>query len=119
MKWLTILFALCIGLITILANTGHLAILNFTGSFPNIDKAGHFLLYGILGLLINLTLFRSYPHGQRVWLAVSSGAVLALLIGLEEWSQQLFTNRTSSLADLTASYLGVIFFAWLAIKTKS
>lgn len=119
MKWLTILFALFIGIIIFLANTGRLARLGILPIIPNSDKAGHFLLYGVLALLINLTLFRSYPHGQRIWIAVSSGAVLALLIGLEEWSQQLFANRTFSLADLTASYLGVIFFSWVAVKTKS
>ena len=119
MGWLTILFALFIGLIIVLANTGHLAILSLTRTFPNIDKAGHFILYGVLALLINLTLFRAYPGRPRAWIAASSGLVLSLLIGLEEWSQQLFVNRTSSLADLTASYLGVIFFAWLAVKAKS
>ncbi|MDQ2691424.1 MAG: VanZ family protein [Chloroflexota bacterium] len=118
MKRLTILFALFIGFIILLANTGNLDILYFTGSIPNIDKAGHFLLYGVLALLINLTLFRSYPHRDRIWMAVSSGTVLALLIGLEEWSQRLFVNRTFSIADLTASYLGVVFFAWVAVKIK-
>jgi hypothetical protein len=38
------------------------------------------------------------------------------LIGLEEFSQQFFANRTFSLLDLTASYLGVIFFSWLALR---
>ncbi|HSL30858.1 MAG TPA: VanZ family protein [Anaerolineales bacterium] len=118
MKWLAILFALFIGIIILLANTGHLASLDFLQIIPYSDKAGHFLLYGILALLINLTLFRSYPQGHRIWIAVSSSAVLALLIGLEEWSQQLFVNRTFSFADLGASYLGVIFFAWVAVRTK-
>ena len=117
MKWLTILFASFLGLIIVLANSGQLEILGLTGTIPNIDKAGHFVLYGILALLINLTLFHSFPDRRRVWIAVSSSVVLALLIGLEEWSQQLFVHRTFSLADLTASYLGVMFFAWVAVRT--
>jgi VanZ family protein len=84
---------------------------------PYADKAGHFILYGILALLMNLTLSRSFPLHSRKWVAVVSGLILALLIGLEEWSQQYFANRTFSLADLGASYLGVIVFSWLAMKT--
>ena len=118
MKWLTILFATFIGLIILLADTGNLGILDLTNSIPHFDKVGHFVLYGILALLVNLTLFRSFPQKGRVWIAVASGLLLGLLIGLEEWSQQLFVNRTFSLADLTASYLGVIFFAWVAVKIK-
>ena len=76
------------------------------------------MLYGILILLIDLTLFRSLPLQNRTWIAVISGLILALLIGVEEFSQRNFASRTSSLSDLTASYLGVVFFAWLAVKIK-
>src|ERR1044071_4394074 len=119
MKWLTILFGLFIILIIVLADTGNLGILQLVNRIPLGDKAGHFILYGILTLLINLTLFQSIPAQGRKRMAVSSGLILALLIGLEEFSQQNFSNRTFSLSDLTASYLGVIFFSWLAIRIKS
>jgi VanZ family protein len=115
MKWLTILFALFILLIIVLADLGKLSTLFFT-RIPYADKAGHFILYGILALLINLTLFRSLPLHSRKPVAVVSGLILALLIGIEEFSQQYFSNRTFSLGDLSASYLGVIVFSWLAIK---
>jgi VanZ family protein len=117
MKWLTILFTLFILLIIVLADMGKLGSL-FLTHIPYADKAGHFLLYGILALLINLTLFRSLPLRNRKWVAVISGLILALLIGIEEVSQQYFSNRTFSLSDLTASYLGVSFFSWLALRTK-
>ncbi len=123
LKWLTILFALFIILVIILADTGHLGILAYINRIPHADKVGHFVLYGILAFLINLTLFRSLPPersrgSSRKWIAVASGLILALLIGLEEFSQQYFATRTFSLADLGASYLGLIFFSWLAIKTE-
>jgi len=123
LKWLTILFALFIILIIILADMGHLGILSYINRIPYADKAGHFSLYGILALLINLTLFRSLPPSSslgtsRKWVAVASGLVLALLIGLEELSQRNFSTRTFSLADLGASYLGLIFFSWLSFKIK-
>jgi len=117
MKALTILFALFIILIIVLADLGKLGILEIVNQIPLGDKAGHFILYGILTLLINLTLFRSYPFQSRTRGAVISDLVLALLIGLEEFSQRNFPNRTFDLGDLTASYLGVIFFSWLALWT--
>lgn len=118
MKWLTILFTFFILLIIVLADLGKLGAL-FITRLPYADKAGHFILYGILALLINLSLFRSLPLRSRKWVVVVSSLILALLIGIEEFSQQYFANRTFSLSDLTASYLGVIFFSWLAIRTKN
>lgn len=118
MKWLTILFTAFILLIIVLADTDRLGILRLINQLPLGDKIGHFVLYGILALLINLTLFRSLPSWSRAKLALISGLILAILIGLEEFSQQWFASRTFSLSDLTASYLGVILFSWVSIKTK-
>lgn len=117
MRWLTLLFTAFILLIVVLADTGNLGVLAVLYRIPYADKLGHFILYGILALLINLTLFRSLPHQKRISLALISGWILIVLIGLEEFSQQYFSNRTFSLEDLSASYMGVIFFSWLAIKT--
>lgn len=44
--------------------------------------------------------------------------ILALLIGLEEFSQIFFPNRSFDLVDLAFSYLGVFFFSWLALRIK-
>ena len=118
MKWITILFALFILLIIALADTGNLGILKLANKLPYGDKAGHFILYGILALLVDLTLFRSFPLRSPKLVAVACGLTLALLIGLEEFSQQFFAERTFSLRDLIASYLGLIFFSWLALKIK-
>jgi VanZ family protein len=118
MKWLTIFFGLFIILIIVLADTGNLGILQLVNRIPLGDKAGHFTLYGILTLLINLTSFQSTPAQDRKRIVVITGLILALLIGLEEFSQQNFSSRTFSLSDLTASYLGVIFFSWLALRIQ-
>ena len=118
MKWIAILFTLFIVLIIVLADMGRLGILNLVNRIPYGDKLGHFILYGILTLLINLTIIRSPPGRSRGLTAVIIGLTLALLIGLEEISQQYFSSRTFSLTDLIAGYLGVIFFSWLAIRTK-
>lgn len=117
MKWLAILFTLFILLIVVLADAGMLAQhVGFVYQFPWGDKAGHFILYGILALLLALALFRTFPDQSPKRLAVKCGLVLALLIGLEEFSQQFFANRTFDLIDLTFGYLGVVFFSWVALK---
>lgn len=119
MKWLTAVFWIFILLIIFLADTGQLGILSAIYHIPFADKVGHFILYGILVLLIDLTLFQSFPQRSRTSIAVASGLLLASLIGFEEFSQRFFENRTFSLGDLTASYLGLIVFAWLAVKAKT
>ena len=124
MKWLAILFGFFIILIIILADAGTLP--RYLGpiyDFPNGDKVGHFVLYGILAFLIDLTLFRSLPPSSslrtsRKMLAVKCGLILALVITVEEFSQQYFSFRTFDLIDLTFSYLGVAFFSWLAVIIK-
>ena len=119
MKWLTFFFVLFIILIIVLADMGILArYVGFVYAMPYGDKVGHFILYGILALLINLTIFRSRPDQSRKLLAVRTGLILALLIGLEEISQQYFADRTFSFMDLSFSYLGVIAFSWLAFVIK-
>jgi len=116
MKWITILFALFIILIIVLADNGQLGLLRLVNQIPYGDKVGHFILYGILTLLIDLTLFRSLPFQSPKGMTVISGLMLALLIGVEEFSQQFFASRTFSFRDLIAGYLGVIFFSWLALR---
>ena len=116
MKWLAILFALFIALIIILADAGKLGVLGFINQIPYGDKAGHFLLFGILTLLLDLTFIRSLPNRDPKLVALLVGLILALLIGAEEYSQQFFNSRTFSLLDLAFSYLGLIFFSWVALR---
>jgi polysaccharide biosynthesis protein VpsQ len=116
-KWLAILFTLFILLVIFLADAGTLnRYVGFLYEFPFGDKAGHFILYGILTLFLDLALFRARPDRSRRQLALQCGLILALLIGLEEFSQQYFSSRTFDLVDLTFSYLGVVFFSWVALK---
>jgi VanZ family protein len=115
MKWITILFTLFILIIIVLADLGKLGILHVLTAH-NLDKVGHFVLYGILTLLIDLTFIRALPKRSLKLLVVSIGLILAVLIGAEEFSQNFFPHRTFDLIDLTCSYLGVIFFSWLALK---
>lgn len=117
MKRLAILFSLFIVGIIILADLGMLGILGVVNRIPYGDKVGHFLLYGVLTLLIDLALFRSRPDLRPGLIVLRVALVLTLLIGLEEFSQLYFPNRSFDLVDLAFSYLGVIFFSWVALNT--
>jgi VanZ family protein len=118
MKWLTILFIVFIIVVIVLANNGKLGSMHFIYDFPNGDKVGHFILFGILAFLLDLTAFQALPYADRKRVAVMIGLILALLIGLEEFSQKFIPERTSSLFDLLASYIGVFFFSWLALRIR-
>ncbi len=119
MKRWAILFGLVILAIIVLADEGRLGFLYALYDFPYGDKVGHFILFGLLSLLINLSVFEARPNADKKRLAVIVGLILAFLIGLEELSQIWFPTRSFDLLDLAASYLGVAFFAWLAIKIKN
>ena len=125
MKWLAILFGLFILTIILLADLGKLGFLYSLYDFPYGDKVGHFILYGVLTLLIDLTLLPSSARkssstiiSSRRRVAVRVGLFLAVAITVEEFSQQYFSNRTFDMIDLGASVLGVMFFSWLALKIK-
>ena len=116
MKYITILFALLILFVIVLADLGELGFLKLLNQIPYADKAGHFILYGILTLLLDLTFTRALPYPSRKLLVLRIALILSLLIGLEEYSQQFFAKRTFDLVDLAFSYLGVICFSLLALK---
>src|SRR5574341_134931 len=118
MKWLTLFFTLFILLIIILADQGRLGILKVINRIPLGDKAGHFTLYGILTLLLDLTLIRSFPKRSPSLLVAVMGLILILIIGLEEYSQQFFAERTFDLVDLSFSYMGVVFFSWQVLRVR-
>jgi VanZ family protein len=115
---IAILFAVFLIGIAILADTGHLGVLRFIYEIPHGDKLGHFVLYGILSFLLNLTILRARPVSTSKRVAVSTTLLLALVIGLEEFLQRFFATRTSDWMDLLSSYSGVALGAWLVHKKR-
>ena len=119
MKYFAIFFSLFIIAIIILADRNAFPpYIRAIYDFPNGDKVGHFILFGLLNFFI-IRAFLSSPRTadpKRVALSVS--LILALLIGAEEWSQRYFSVRTVDLVDLTASYLGLIVGSWIALRIK-
>jgi len=114
MRVLLVVFALCIGVIITLANSGLLAAhVGWLYRWPGGDKLAHFLLIGSLAGLADLAcggrasrvFGRSLPRGS-VWVTV--------LVVLEEASQAWLPTRSCSLTDLAADLAGILIVGgWL------
>jgi polysaccharide biosynthesis protein VpsQ len=114
MIWLAAVFFVFSFFVVVLADAGHLpGMLRALYAFPGGDKVGHFLLMGGLSFFVNAGFASRLVIGRLNGHIVAS-AVVALLVTAEELSQIFFKNRTFSLDDLAASYLGIICFSFLA-----
>ena len=118
MKYLAILFTLFIIGVIILADQDAIPpFIRALYDFPNGDKFGHLILYGLLSFfLASAFLSRFKDNPKRV--ALSVGLILALAIAAEEWSQQFFSARTFDLVDLTASYIGLVIGGWIGWRLR-
>lgn len=117
LKIITLLFALFILAVILLADTGKLpGFLQFVHSVPYGDKAGHFLLVGILCFLMSRTAIRSFPQRRPKQVAALVCLGLAIVFGLEEASQILILERNASLFDWLADVMGIVVFGWLALQ---
>jgi hypothetical protein len=118
LKWLAILFSLFILAVIFAADRGLLGPLRGLYDFPHGDKAGHFLLYGLLSfLLILYILARPRPNPGQIVL-ITAG-LLMILIALEELSQFVIPTRTMDFVDLMFSFAGVGVFSFLAYRMKT
>ena len=118
MKYISVLFFVFIIALIILADKCDIPpFIRALYDFPNGDKLGHLILYGLLNFFLTsafLSRFKDNP--KRVALSVS--LILALAIAAEEWSQQFFSARTFDLVDLTASFVGLVIGGWVALLLK-
>lgn len=115
MKWITFSFALFLIVVIFLANMGMGApLLSLCYALPGDDRAGHFILMGVMALLLNLAM-----RGARVELGrlrlMKGSLLLSAIIIVEELTQVIMPNRTFSLIDLGASLAGVLVFGRLAL----
>lgn len=110
-KVLALAFFLFVLLVMLAADGGRLPpFLRALYSFPNGDRVGHVVLYGILALLLAGAFPRSFALG-RFRLPFSIAALLAFGVA-EECSQSLFTTRTADFVDLLCSCTGIFLGTW-------
>ncbi|MCF7519017.1 VanZ family protein [Pseudoalteromonas sp. L21] len=103
-----------IGWVIYLANTGQKSVFfDLVAAIPYGDKLGHFLLFGLLTLFINLAFkFKASVIGgfKIYWAAL----IVFTFVVLEEFSQYFIATRTFDLVDLLADLSGIVFFCILS-----
>ena len=105
-QWIAIGFVVFLAMIIILADYRHLpSFITMLYSFPYGDRIGHFVLFGLLLLLLRIAfpvpLIRIMNRNFPVLTLV-----LAVIIVVEEISQIFIPARTFSWGNLAASLAG-------------
>ncbi len=106
-KAAAILFLVFLLFVIWAADTGRMpSLFRAMYGFPNGDRVGHVVLYGILSFLLSLA-FPPAGRKPRLWLPVP--IILLLLFSLaEECSQMFFSTRTADPIDLACSFAGIL-----------
>jgi len=125
-RWLLLLtavFGLFLVVLIVLANSGQAApqLLSVVRAVPGGDKTVHFILAGIMALLLNLSL--GAAHWRIGPLPIQKGSALVALVGTaEEFSQIVMRHRSFDLEDLAWDYAGIAVLgqlgAWIYIATR-
>jgi len=83
--------------------------------FPNGDKLGHFMLYGIMVFLTNVS-FPNWLYRFGKITFPGGGLLFSVFSILEEISQSFFSSRNSSWVDLACSILGIVVFSFISSR---
>ncbi|MCC9659653.1 VanZ family protein [Pseudoalteromonas sp. MB41] len=108
-------FFIFIGWVIYLANTGQKAVFfDLVAAIPYGDKVGHFCLFGLLTLFINLAFkFKTFVvAGYTIYYAA---AIVVTFVVLEELSQYFVETRTLDFIDLVADFMGIAFFSGISV----
>lgn len=85
------------------------AIFDWVRSLPNGDKLGHFMVFGVMTLLLNVSL--NFSTVRLLFIPVYWGTFSVALFSLgEEISQYFIPSRTFDLLDLVADAGGILTF---------
>lgn len=87
---------------------------HFIYSLPGRDKSMHFLVSGVLTVLVVLGLSRSRFRGRSAGPLVCL-LLTTLLVTLEEFTQLAIPTRTFAWLDLGYSYAGILVFGLVAL----
>lgn len=119
MIWITILFALSLFVLIVLADLGKLRFLLWLlNRFPYGDKIVHFFLIGALSFLVNRTAMQLFPRQSPKRVSIIVTLFLLAVFTVEEISQAPIADRDASFADMAANYAGIVTFALLAYQIE-
>lgn len=115
MRWLAVIYSLIIIFIIIVADSGQYRfIFQLVHQVPFGDKFGHFILIGLLALVINLAL-----QGRKIqvfnYSLLQGSVIIAILVMLEELSQFFIKNRTFDLGDLLFDFIGIVVSGYVTV----
>ncbi|MCQ8119699.1 VanZ family protein [Methylomonas rosea] len=117
LKLATLSIALSICLIAILFIESSRPPLEILGQVPGLDKAAHFLAFGVLALLLCMVSFS--VRGNPYIPLFSTPSLIVILLGIaEEGYQMTVTGRVASLLDLMADICGAVFVIFLLNRSR-
>lgn len=93
------------------SNPASIALKAWVQSIPASDKVGHFLLFGFLAFLVNLTVVRA---GSSVSCHLRATAWVSGIVLAEECSQIFLPHRNFDFSDILADLAGIILFSAFA-----
>ncbi len=113
-----LLFFIFICWIIYMANFGIDSIFSKLVDFvPLGDKLGHIFLYGILTLLINISI--NFKRIKIRNISIMFGTIFVTSFALvEEFSQYYFPTRTLDITDIIADFIGIFLFTFISIKLE-
>lgn len=97
-----------------LANAGQSSyFFKLVGMIPHGDKVGHFMLFGLLTLFVNIaTKCRCLSLGE---ISIYWGSLAVwLFVTIEEFSQHFIPTRTLDIYDYLADLIGITIFSLLS-----
>ena len=93
---------------------------SFVNQIPGRDKTAHFVVMGLFGALVTLTVRDRRARIGSFTVPVGIPLVI-VLVTLEEVSQVWLVHRRFAFEDLLSSYAGIAAFcapAWLAVSRR-
>ena len=114
-KFAALSFLLFILLLIASADAGRMpVVMQRMHAFPNGDRVGHVVLYGLLAFLLTRAFPRPFRFG-RFPIPITLVALMIFTVA-EEWSQAYFSARTADVVDLVCSCIGLLAGTWAAFR---
>lgn len=89
----------------------------WVNAVPGLDKAGHFILTGMLAWCANLSL-RHRRTGCGPLRPPMGSLIITVIVAAEEYSQQWFPARSCDWRDFAADCLGILCASFLSPDQK-